>query len=178
MTPRCARDDAEMRRGHTEPRPCDHVATALHRRSQVMVGFGRTGKFWGFQHYDGLLPDIVTSAKGLSAAYLPLSMVAMLSYLQAGITSRRDLGAISAQPRRNLGAISARSRRDLDTISARSRRSLRSTSARTRSAGARRSTRTRSPCRARTSASSTWSRKTSSATSSRSSPRWSSARRR
>jgi len=42
---------------------------------EVMVGFGRTGKFWGFQHYD-VTPDIVTSAKGLSGAYLPLSMVA------------------------------------------------------------------------------------------------------
>jgi adenosylmethionine-8-amino-7-oxononanoate aminotransferase len=41
----------------------------------VMVGFGRTGKFWGFQHYD-VLPDIVTSAKGLTAAYMSLSMVA------------------------------------------------------------------------------------------------------
>jgi len=42
---------------------------------EVMVGFGRTGKFWGFQHYEGVVPDIVTSAKGLSAAYIPLSVV-------------------------------------------------------------------------------------------------------
>lgn len=39
-----------------------------------MVGFGRTGKMWGFQHYD-VLPDIVTSAKGLSGAWMPVSMV-------------------------------------------------------------------------------------------------------
>merc|ERR1712048_1507161 len=44
---------------------------------EVMVGFGRTGKFWGFQHFDGVLPDIVTSAKGLSSAYLPLAVVGM-----------------------------------------------------------------------------------------------------
>jgi len=42
---------------------------------EVMVGFGRTGKMWGFQHYD-ILPDIVTSAKGLTGAWAPLSMVA------------------------------------------------------------------------------------------------------
>jgi taurine--2-oxoglutarate transaminase len=42
---------------------------------EVMVGFGRTGKFWGFQHFHGVVPDIITSAKGLSAAYLPLSVV-------------------------------------------------------------------------------------------------------
>lgn len=44
---------------------------------EVMVGFGRTGKFWGFQHFEGVVPDIFTSAKGLSAAYLPLAVVGM-----------------------------------------------------------------------------------------------------
>eukprot|EP00933_Yihiella_yeosuensis_P040667 TRINITY_DN35005_c0_g1_i1.p1 TRINITY_DN35005_c0_g1~~TRINITY_DN35005_c0_g1_i1.p1 ORF type:complete len:584 (-),score=127.68 TRINITY_DN35005_c0_g1_i1:398-2149(-) len=42
---------------------------------EVMVGFGRTGKFFGFQHFDGVMPDIVTSAKGLSGSFLPLSLV-------------------------------------------------------------------------------------------------------
>jgi adenosylmethionine-8-amino-7-oxononanoate aminotransferase len=42
---------------------------------EVMVGFGRTGKMWAFQHFEGVVPDILTSAKGLSASYLPLSMV-------------------------------------------------------------------------------------------------------
>lgn len=49
----------------------------LYIADEVMVGFGRTGKLWGFQHADGVLPDLVTSAKGLSAAYMPLSMVGM-----------------------------------------------------------------------------------------------------
>lgn len=48
---------------------------------EVMVGFGRTGTFWGFQHFD-ITPDIVTSAKGLTGAYLPLSMVAVSSSIQ------------------------------------------------------------------------------------------------
>jgi adenosylmethionine-8-amino-7-oxononanoate aminotransferase len=42
---------------------------------EVMVGFGRTGKFWGFQHFDGVIPDIMTSAKGLSGAYMPIAVV-------------------------------------------------------------------------------------------------------
>lgn len=42
---------------------------------EVMVGFGRTGKLWGFQHFEGVIPDIMTSAKGLSAAYLPIAVV-------------------------------------------------------------------------------------------------------
>lgn len=48
---------------------------------EVMVGFGRTGKMWGFQNYD-IIPDIVTSAKGLTGAYLPLSMVAVRSHIK------------------------------------------------------------------------------------------------
>jgi len=41
---------------------------------EVLVGFGRTGKLWSFQHY-GIHPDIVTSAKGLSSAWASISMV-------------------------------------------------------------------------------------------------------
>eukprot|EP00968_Pinguiococcus_pyrenoidosus_P024734 scaffold5013_cov273-Pinguiococcus_pyrenoidosus.AAC.10 len=55
---------------------CDKY-NILYIADEVMVGFGRTGKLWGFQHYDGLVPDIVTSAKGLSAAYMPLAVVGM-----------------------------------------------------------------------------------------------------
>ena len=53
---------------------CDKYGI-LYIADEVMVGFGRTGRMWGFEHFDGLLPDIVTSAKGLSSAYLPISMV-------------------------------------------------------------------------------------------------------
>lgn len=48
---------------------------------EVMVGFGRTGTFWGFQNYD-VLPDVVTSAKGLTGAYMPLSMVAVRGHIK------------------------------------------------------------------------------------------------
>ena len=43
---------------------------------EVMVGFCRTGKMWGFQHFD-ILPDIVTAAKGISGSFLPISTVVM-----------------------------------------------------------------------------------------------------
>jgi len=49
---------------------------------EVMVGFGRTGKLWGFEHYEGVVPDIVTSAKGLSGAYLPIAVVGMRAPIQ------------------------------------------------------------------------------------------------
>lgn len=38
---------------------------------EVMCGWGRTGKLFGFEHGD-IVPDIVTMAKGLTSSYLPL----------------------------------------------------------------------------------------------------------
>ena len=43
---------------------------------EVICGFGRTGKKFGFQNY-GVSPDIVTMAKGMTSAYLPLSVTAV-----------------------------------------------------------------------------------------------------
>jgi taurine-pyruvate aminotransferase len=43
---------------------------------EVICGFGQTGKNFGHQHF-GLRPDIVTMAKGLTSAYLPLSVTAV-----------------------------------------------------------------------------------------------------
>ena len=41
---------------------------------EVICGFGRTGHYWGTQTF-GMEPDIITCAKALSAAYLPISAV-------------------------------------------------------------------------------------------------------
>jgi len=41
---------------------------------EVMSGFGRTGKWLATQHY-GIVPDIVTCAKGLTSGYMPLGAV-------------------------------------------------------------------------------------------------------
>ena len=38
---------------------------------EVQAGFGRTGKFWGFEHY-GIVPDLFCCGKGISGS-LPLS---------------------------------------------------------------------------------------------------------
>jgi len=39
---------------------------------EVVTGFGRLGSMWGSEHY-AITPDIITSAKGLTSAYAPLS---------------------------------------------------------------------------------------------------------
>jgi taurine-pyruvate aminotransferase len=43
---------------------------------EVICGFGRTGKPFGYQNY-GVKPDIVTMAKGITSAYFPLSATAV-----------------------------------------------------------------------------------------------------
>ena len=39
---------------------------------EVMTGFGRTGKMWACEH-EAVTPDILCTAKGLAAGYLPLA---------------------------------------------------------------------------------------------------------
>ncbi len=39
---------------------------------EVMSGFGRTGKWFGVDHYPDARPDIITMAKGLTSGYMPL----------------------------------------------------------------------------------------------------------
>lgn len=46
---------------------------------EVVSGYGRTGKMFGFQHAAGVQPDIVTMAKGLTSGYLPLGATAVKS---------------------------------------------------------------------------------------------------
>lgn len=43
---------------------------------EVICGFGRTGRMWGCETY-GIVPDIITCAKALSAAMQPISAVLM-----------------------------------------------------------------------------------------------------
>jgi taurine--2-oxoglutarate transaminase len=47
---------------------------------EVMAGFGRTGKMFAFEH-GGIVPDIVTMAKGLTSSYIPLGAVALRRHI-------------------------------------------------------------------------------------------------
>jgi taurine--2-oxoglutarate transaminase len=42
---------------------------------EVMSGFGRTGTWFGVDHYPNVKPDIMTLAKGLTSGYVPLGAV-------------------------------------------------------------------------------------------------------
>ncbi|WP_417450232.1 aminotransferase [Kordiimonas sp.] len=43
---------------------------------EVITGWGRTGEWFGSQHF-GITPDVITMAKGMTSGYQPLSAVAL-----------------------------------------------------------------------------------------------------
>jgi 4-aminobutyrate--pyruvate transaminase len=68
----------------------DHIQAVLKKydvllvADEVICGFGRTGTYWGCQQF-GMEPDILTCAKALSSAYLPISAVLLTEQVYAAI---------------------------------------------------------------------------------------------
>ena len=54
---------------------CDKYGILL-IADEVMTGFGRTGKWFAVDHWN-VVPDIMTMAKGITSAYVPLGAVGM-----------------------------------------------------------------------------------------------------
>ena len=54
---------------------------------EVICGFGRTGHWFGFEKY-GLVPDLVSIAKGLSSGYLPIAGVMVSDRISEVIKNR------------------------------------------------------------------------------------------
>jgi len=54
---------------------CDRYGIVM-ISDEVMAGFGRTGKWFAIEHW-GVVPDMITMAKGLTSAYAPLGAVAI-----------------------------------------------------------------------------------------------------
>ncbi|EGG15200.1 aminotransferase class-III [Cavenderia fasciculata] len=50
---------------------------------EVMNGFGRTGTMFGFEQANNVIPDIVTMAKGINGAFIPLGAVACRDHVAA-----------------------------------------------------------------------------------------------
>lgn len=75
---------------------------------EVQAGFGRTGKFFGFEHY-GVVPDLVACGKGISGS-LPLAAVlgrsdVMDTYPHGSMTSTHSGSPLSVAA--GLGALEA-----------------------------------------------------------------------
>ncbi|MBU2511982.1 aminotransferase class III-fold pyridoxal phosphate-dependent enzyme [bacterium] len=73
---------------------------------EVVSGLGRTGKIWGIEHFEGVVPDIMVSGKGLSAGMYPMAATMFreevadffLTYpfCHYSSTSGSDLGCVAA----------------------------------------------------------------------------------
>jgi adenosylmethionine-8-amino-7-oxononanoate aminotransferase len=53
---------------------CNHYGVLL-IADEVMTGFGRTGTWWGLNHWQ-VTPDIMVSSKGAAGGYFPLGFIA------------------------------------------------------------------------------------------------------
>jgi acetylornithine/succinyldiaminopimelate/putrescine aminotransferase len=60
---------------------------------EVQTGFGRTGKFWGFEHY-GIVPDIITTAKAMGGG-MPLGAFIAAKERMQVLTNKPVLGHIT-----------------------------------------------------------------------------------
>jgi adenosylmethionine-8-amino-7-oxononanoate aminotransferase len=63
---------------------------------EVITGFGRTGRMFGFEHA-GVRPDILTVAKGITSAYLPLAATVATDAIFDAFRSEADDAAKFAQ---------------------------------------------------------------------------------
>ncbi|MGW6021085.1 aminotransferase class III-fold pyridoxal phosphate-dependent enzyme [Streptomyces sp. NPDC055099] len=63
---------------------------------EVMAGFGRTGKWFAAEHFDGgIVPDLLTFAKGVNSGYVPLGGVAISSAIAETFARRPYPGGLT-----------------------------------------------------------------------------------
>ena len=61
---------------------------------EVMSGFGRTGKWFAVEHW-GVVPDMITMAKGLTSAYVQLGAVGMRTGIAQAFKDRAFPGGLT-----------------------------------------------------------------------------------
>ena len=71
---------------------CDEVGCLL-ILDEIQSGYGRTGKFWAFEHYD-IIPDIVVTAKGMGGGMPIGAFIASRQVMQV-LTHNPVLGHIT-----------------------------------------------------------------------------------
>ena len=73
-------------------RRCDETNTLL-ILDEIQCGFGRTGRFWAFEHY-GIVPDIVLMAKAMGGG-MPIGGLAASNKLMSAFANNPILGHIT-----------------------------------------------------------------------------------
>jgi taurine--2-oxoglutarate transaminase len=61
---------------------------------EVMAGFGRTGKWFAFEHY-GVVPDLITFSKGVNSGYVPLGGVIISDAIAETFADRAYPGGLT-----------------------------------------------------------------------------------
>ena len=61
---------------------------------EVMTGFGRTGRWFAVEHW-GVVPDLLTMAKGLTSSYIPFGAVAMRQHIADAFRERAYVGGLT-----------------------------------------------------------------------------------
>jgi taurine--2-oxoglutarate transaminase len=72
---------------------CDKYGILL-IADEVMAGFGRTGKWFAIEHW-GVVPDLLTMAKGLTSAYVQLGAVGMRQEIADAFRSKPFPGGLT-----------------------------------------------------------------------------------
>ncbi|CAM5517892.1 Aspartate aminotransferase family protein OS=Streptomyces alboniger OX=132473 GN=CP975_18685 PE=3 SV=1 [Streptomyces alboniger] len=62
---------------------------------EVMAGFGRTGEWFAVDHFDGVVPDLMTFAKGVNSGYVPLGGVAISAAVAETFAKRPYPGGLT-----------------------------------------------------------------------------------
>jgi len=57
---------------------------------EVVTGFGRTGKNFGIEHWQGVVPDIMATGKGLSSGYTPIAATLVRDEIYDGIYKKQN----------------------------------------------------------------------------------------
>ncbi len=61
---------------------------------EVMAGFGRTGRWFACEHWD-VVPDIITTAKGINSGYVPLGAMTVTDAVYDSIKDRYFAGGLT-----------------------------------------------------------------------------------
>jgi taurine--2-oxoglutarate transaminase len=72
---------------------CDRYGILL-IADEVMSGFGRTGRWFAVDHW-GVVPDLITCAKGLTSSYLPLGVVGMRAHVASWFDDHSFQGGLT-----------------------------------------------------------------------------------
>jgi taurine--2-oxoglutarate transaminase len=61
---------------------------------EVMAGWGRTGRWFACDHWD-VVPDIITTAKGINSGYIPLGAMTVREHVYEGIKDKFFAGGLT-----------------------------------------------------------------------------------